>query len=352
MTTMSNSSLKVLILANSFYPSIGGYEGFCRFLAEGLATRFDVSVVTDTAAATEPAQRNFRIFRAPTSTEMHQIVKEANLIILNSVSLKYVGVVISALSRVIVIHHSGYKEYSSWRNLVLEQVKRLICIGFRLNICVSQYVASRIPGRKIVIHNSYDDSLFFDEERVRPKSILFVGRLVTEKGARMLLGALQRIRTQAVDWTLTVIGDGPERGILEDFVSLAGLTDAVTFLGWLQHEAVANEMKTHSILAIPSLHEPFGIVALEGLACGCKVVHSDCEGLKEACGGFGIAFKAGDERELAEGLLKAIALTEDRIIKGQPELVEFLIKHSNQRVLNKYLEVISGLSGLAHRSTH
>ena len=79
------------------------------------------------------------------------------------------------------------------------------------------------------------------------------------------------------------------------------MTDRIKFLGFLRHEELARMLNRHRIMVIPSLDkEGFGIVALEGLACGCKVIASDAGGLTEAVDRFGKIFATGEK----EGLIK------------------------------------------------
>jgi glycogen(starch) synthase len=80
-------------------------------------------------------------------------------------------------------------------------------------------------------------------------------------------------------------------------------------LGAQPSEAVAAEMRRHRVLAVPSRDETFGLSALEGLACGCRVVASDVGALRETLGDAAILVPADDPPALAEALRAALALT-------------------------------------------
>lgn len=73
---------------------------------------------------------------------------------------------------------------------------------------------------------------------------------------------------------------------------------------------IAIILNQHKVLAVTSTHpyyEAFGIVVLEGLACGCLVVGADGDGIEESLHGYGFLYKNGDENELLQQLKTAIS---------------------------------------------
>jgi glycosyltransferase involved in cell wall biosynthesis len=81
----------------------------------------------------------------------------------------------------------------------------------------------------------------------------------------------------------------------------------LTFAGQKSGAALAEILNLHRILVVPSRwKEPFGIVALEGIACGCVVVGSEKGGLKEAIGPCGLTFENGNIRALADQLKRLL----------------------------------------------
>ena len=104
----------------------------------------------------------------------------------------------------------------------------------------------------------------------RPRHILFVGRLVREKGVDLLLDALT---TLDGDWTCTIVGDGPAAAKVRPLAQSRGLADRVTFAGWLNGAALSRAFDDASVVAVPSRWpEPFGIVGLEAMAHARPVV--------------------------------------------------------------------------------
>ncbi|MEO5717988.1 MAG: glycosyltransferase family 4 protein, partial [Chthoniobacterales bacterium] len=90
---------------------------------------------------------------------------------------------------------------------------------------------------------------------------------------------------------------------LQQLTTKLGLDEQVTFRGAKGGEELRALLRQHKILAVPSRYdEPFGIVALEGIACGCVVVGSEGGGLPEAIGPCGLTFPNGDVTALAQTL--------------------------------------------------
>ena len=104
-------------------------------------------------------------------------------------------------------------------------------------------------------------------------------------------------------------------------------------------------LNRHRILVVPSRYnEPFGIVALEGIACGCVVVGSRGGGLKEAIGPCGDTFRNGDAADLARVLGRLLRRPE---LDAEPlrQAAGHLARHAGERVAAAYLREIEGAAG-------
>lgn len=102
--------------------------------------------------------------------------------------------------------------------------------------------------------------------------IIFVGRLIKDKRVDLLLLAVKDLNLK-----IAIIGDGPEKNRLISLAHELGL-DNVFFKGFLdKDEDIYSYMKSSKMLVLPSVREGFGIVVLEALACGCKVITSNHE---------------------------------------------------------------------------
>lgn len=139
------------------------------------------------------------------------------------------------------------------------------------------------------------------------KLIFFVGRMVREKGAHVLLEALPRVRAHYPNAKLVIVGGG-YRDHLVHQASQLGLTHQVFFTGFIPDEELLRLYKVIDVACFPSLYEPFGIVALEAMAAGVPVVVSDAGGLREVVqhNVSGTVTYAGDPNSLAWGISEVL----------------------------------------------
>jgi glycosyltransferase involved in cell wall biosynthesis len=188
-----------------------------------------------------------------------------------------------------------------------------------------------------VIGNPYRSDLFRALPEIsRENSVVFLGRFVSDKGADLLIRAFAQLN--ACPAGLTLIGDGPEEASLRRLALELGVQ--VRFTGPLQGEQLVEELNRHEILAVPSRWaEPFGNVALEGIACGCVVVGSDAGGLPDAIGGCGLLFDRGNQQALTSKLSELLS-SQERRRALRANAKQHLAKHSAPVVAESYLEVI------------
>src|SRR5438093_5578105 len=114
----------------------------------------------------------------------------------------------------VAVNHAYYYSdrtgYRDWR----ERLK-LCVMAWATNIAVSEAVARRLPEQCFIIPNPFDISLFrSDDEAARNRDLVFLGRLVSDKGCDLLIRALGQLAERGLHPTLTVIGEGPERSTL------------------------------------------------------------------------------------------------------------------------------------------
>ncbi|RKN73016.1 1,4-alpha-glucan branching protein domain-containing protein [Paenibacillus ginsengarvi] len=111
--------------------------------------------------------------------------------------------------------------------------------------------------------------------------VLYVGRLVYEKGVQVLLAAMPSVLAREPRAKLVVVGAGPMREQLERQAAELGLGDRASFWGFVEEETKKRLYATADVCVFPSLYEPFGIVALEAMAARRPLVVSDTGGLAE-----------------------------------------------------------------------
>lgn len=202
------------------------------------------------------------------------------------------------LPSVVTIHATEHGRHGGLHNELQRQIhveeKQLAQDAGSL-ICCSRYMAREIerlfgvPSAKIsVIPNGVDPATlgvtgWSRKVRECPDRgfVLFIGRLVPEKGVQVLLQALALVSVRFPKLRLVIAGTGPYEPELRALAARLGLTERVEFAGFVDGEA-RNALFREAMAAVfPSLYEPFGIVALEAMAAQTPVVVSDTGGLGE-----------------------------------------------------------------------
>ena len=161
------------------------------------------------------------------------------------------------------------------------------------------------------------------------KIILFMGRLVYEKGVQHLISAMPKILENYHDAKLVIAGKGGMLDELKAQVEAMGLGQKVYFTGYLNAKQVSKMYKCADISVFPSTYEPFGIVALEAMLAGVPTVVSDVGGLNEIVdhGVDGMKSYAGNPNSLADSILALLF---------NPQLCESIAKKAKAKVKNEY----------------
>jgi len=332
--------VKILISSHAFAPSIGGIETVSRLLAqEFIKLGEEVMVVTQTPGESGEKLR-FPVMRRPSLGQLWGAVRWCDLFWQNNLSLRTIWPA-WLLHRPVIITHQG----SYCRRPVG------IDLAHRLKLAIAEQTPSVAPSRAVaacfrtespLIPNPYDTEEFrlSSQASERALDLVFVGRLVTEKGVDLMFEALGRLKGRWLSPSLTIIGDGPERAALEELTARLGLREQVSFAGTKRGADLAEVLHRHKVMVVPSRYaEPFGVVALEGIACGCLVVGSSGGGLPEAIGPCGLTFPNGDGEALAATLEKLLLQPNeyDRLRAGAAShLAQFKAESVAQRYLTLF----------------
>jgi glycosyltransferase involved in cell wall biosynthesis len=143
-----------------------------------------------------------------------------------------------------------------------------------------------------------------------PFSLLAVGRLVRQKGYDVLLRALAEIRSQQPGTALTVAGQGPERPRLERLASTLGVSESVSFAGWVRD--IPALMASHDLLVHPARWEGFGVVLLEAMRARLPIVASAVGAIPEVIAEGGILVPAERPEALAAAVTELLAAPGER----------------------------------------
>jgi glycogen(starch) synthase len=159
--------------------------------------------------------------------------------------------------------------------------------------------------------------------------VLLVGRLVYEKGFQVALDALPDVIDHVGNLRFLVAGSGTADAELRAQATRLGLDEHGTFLGWIGDDALHSLYRIADLTVVPSLYEPFGLVALEAMASGCPCIVADTGGLREVVPPgerVGLRFNGGDAEHLGimiERLLTDDALRDRLVVQAREHVLRF-----------------------------
>ena len=158
------------------------------------------------------------------------------------------------------------------------------------------------------------------------KLVLLSGRLVYEKRFQLALEAMPSLIEAVPGTRFLVAGSGTHEPELRKQAADLGLMEHGTFLGWIGDDVLHSLYRLADVCVVPSLYEPFGLVALEAMASDCPCIVADTGGLREIVshGEVGLRFRARDSASLGEMVERVLT---------DPELRERLVAEGSEHIL-------------------
>jgi len=227
--------------------------------------------------------------------------------------------------------------------------------SWKVIVC-SRYMKSelqnifQLPGNKInVVPNGVDTNSFkhvdasFQRRNYaadHEKIVFFVGRLVPEKGLEVLLDAAPKILHYCPEAKFIVAGTGPSEEYLKKKAHMINIGSKVYFTGYIDDNTRNGLYKSADVAVFPSTYEPFGIVALEGMAAKTPVVVTDVGGFSEVVehGVDGLKAYPGNPNSLADNII--------HLLKN-PEFAQQIKERAYEKVENHF-----SWSKIAWKTTH
>jgi len=335
--------VKILLSSYAFFPNIGGIESVSELLAaEFVRLGHEVRIVTQTPGEDRP-EWGFQVLRKPGPRALLQAVRWCDVFFHNNISLQSAWPLFFVRRPWIITHQTWISRLDrslGWQ----DHLKRLL-LRSAMNISISREVARNIPVASVQIPNPYRDDLFHQMPGVvRDKELVFLGRLVSDKGVDLLIEALKLLKETGITVGLTVVGSGPVENNLKALAQTLGVAEQIQFVGPKRGEELARILNMHRVLVVPSRWaEPFGIVALEGIACGCVVIGSAAGGLPDAIGPCGVTFPNGDAPALAASIRETLHGA-GRWEELRVHAPEHLARHTAACVAQAYLEIFQKLT--------
>ena len=343
--------MKILLLSNFFYPSIGGSETNAEILArEFIQLGHQVIVVTETTGNSLDLDNlpfPFEVVRKPNWLRLIQLVSWCDVYFHNGIVLRKAWPLLFIKKPWVIRHQVWIRSINGNQNRfggssdgIKVRLKHWLN-RYAISISNSQAIADHLKSTSTVIPNPYREHLFkITSNFNRNKEIVFLGRLVSEKGVELLLESLAELSKHGLNPNTTIIGNGPEKQSLNIKAQELGIDKNITFVGSKTGEELVHILNQHHIMVIPSLYdEPFGVVALEGIACGCVVVGSAGGGLKDAIGSCGVTFPNGDVQKLTQVLLNLLQ-NPDQLSIYRANAPSHLLRHQKSAIATAYLKVI------------
>ncbi len=188
-------------------------------------------------------------------------------------------------------------------NFMKNDLQRIFGLPFeKINVIPNGVNLNNFSG----VEKDYDFRRQFamDNEKI----ILYVGRLVYEKGIQHLIGAMPKILDNYHDAKLVICGKGGMMDELKEEARNLGIENKIYFAGYCDSKKVQKMYKCADIAVFPSTYEPFGIVALEAMLAGIPTVVSDVGGLNEIIehGVTGMKSYAGNSNSIADSVLSLL----------------------------------------------
>ena len=231
---------------------------------------------------------------------------------------------------VVTIHATEYGRHQGWVDKYpqthIHGVETWMANKADAVITCSHYMRDHVAdiygldeSRVAVIPNGIDpldlqpvedlDSLRARFAAPQERLVLLVGRLVYEKGFQIALEALPGVIERLGNVRFLVAGSGTAEGELRAQADALGLTPHGTFLGWIGDDVLHSLYRIADLTVVPSIYEPFGLVALEAMASGCPCIVADTGGLREVVPNeqVGLRFQSRDPASLAEMMERVLS---------------------------------------------
>jgi glycogen synthase len=369
--------VKLLLYSHYFAPSIGGVETSVESLAQGLheprSSEMSVTVVTQTVVgAFDDGAFSFPVVRRPTLARLWSLIRESDIVHIAGPSLAPLFLAFVARKPFVVEHHgyqsicpNGSLTYSPdrticpghfqarryWkclrcRNCELSAFSSLLSLLLMFprlwlvrraakNLAITRHVLERnkLPRSEVVYYGIDDPLVKLTPGRSASDpgdtiSFAFVGRFVSEKGIPILLQAARQLAKEGRTFALRLVGDGPERAMLESLIRRDHLESHVSITGYLRGPKLTEALSDVHVVVMPSVcEETAGLAAIEQMMRGRLVIASKIGGLAEVIGSTGLCFTPGSPEALTDCM---------RRVLQEPGLIDALGREARIRALRLF----------------
>jgi len=208
---------------------------------------------------------------------------------------------------------------------------------------IERFVANENKVR--VIYNGVDIDKFrkcHEFRRGKEKVVLFLGRMVEQKAPIQFLEAAKKVLTKMKNVRFVMVGEGDLLPYLIDLAIKWGISDKVTFMGYLPDEQLREAYARSDLYVMPSVSDPFGITVLEAMASGTPVLVSKTSGVSEITANV-LKTEFWDVNDMAEKIIALLnyKVLSDTLSNGQMmDVKNFTWDRTAEQTLNVYRELI------------
>ncbi|MHA1586789.1 MAG: glycosyltransferase family 4 protein [Candidatus Heimdallarchaeota archaeon] len=199
----------------------------------------------------------------------------------------------------------------AWHNIVCSQYMQSLChFSFRFPNDKMTIIPNGVRFDDFSVKLSKGDAVKHHKKYalIEEQIVAYIGRLVPEKGVNVLLGAVKPVLEKMPNTKFVVAGEGWHRNELQRITKELNIEEKVLFTGYLPEEDFLAYFNVSDILVVPSTYEPFGIVALEGMATETPIIVSDVGGLSEIVDHqwTGMKVPADNSQALADSIIELL----------------------------------------------
>ena len=167
--------------------------------------------------------------------------------------------------------------------------------------------------------------------------ILTVARLIERKGIEYLIDAVSKLKLRIPELSLTVVGSGNMKSVLEEQAKEKMNSDSIRFLGEIPHNELAAIYSSHDIFVLPSLNEGMSNALLEAMASGLPIITTLTGGSKELLNGNAVLIEKGSSESILEAL-NAIVYDTEKLLRMKDLSVERSRRFSWSKTTQEYID--------------
>lgn len=253
----------------------------------------------------------------------------------------------------VMTEHSTYNRRRRYR--ILRPIEKyiygsydcVVSISLQVQDALLNWIGEKGRDKCAVIYNGIALNLFF-EAMGHKRSFVFPGIQNNDKLLCMVgsftkqknhIEMIEIMKLLPQEYKLILLGEGPLRSMIEEHVIKCKLNDRIKFMGF--RKDVARFLKTIDIVVIPSKWEGFGLITVEGMACGKQIVAFDIPGISEVMGDVGYKVPINQIEKFAHAVIEASCHLGDVSVKNR--CIERALKYDISATVYNYLELYKKL---------